>query len=60
LKIITDKLGAARLVMGLLQRCHAEWLALDRWMHTKTMVNAIIVQSDKLLSAFLELEAMLL
>ena len=27
---IADKLHAARLVMGLLQRCHGEWLSLDR------------------------------
>jgi len=29
-EIIADKLGAARLVVGLLQCCYQGWLALDR------------------------------
>jgi hypothetical protein len=58
-EITADKLTAAGLELGLLQRRYPRWL---RWIvdaHTGDG-KRYIVESDELLSAFLELEAIAL
>jgi hypothetical protein len=54
-KIVADKAQRCGLIMRLLQRCHRRWLAVDR--RLPIALRRYLVQSDELLSAFLELEA---
>jgi hypothetical protein len=55
-EIIADKLSAAGWSWRYCSAVHTEWLAMDRRCAHKDDGKRYIVQSDELLSAFLELE----